>query len=424
MATITVAPVVLRHQKRRDGTWNVKIRVTFRGESRYIPTTITATAVDLTRGMGFKSDAIRNKVSPVMVSVREAISSIPTFSLEGRSVDWVVEKIRGVLSGEDFRLGFIAFGRDWATRKKTGTTRQAYLQALAALERFTGGEVDVNAITKAMLLKFAEADEAAPKMRRSKDGEIVGREGTRKLPGASARHLAKLAAIFREAKSQYNDEDAGIIRIPRSPFDGVSRKQPVSTGGQKPLPVELLQQMVDARPADPLVREALDLFLLSFACMGVNLADLHEARPLKENAVWWVYNRKKVRDRRPDGAEVRVKMTPEVSALLGRLQNGPSGWMVPALHRIGTTAARATASVNKRLRKWCDAVEVPPFTFGAARHSWATITRRLGVEKATVDEGMGHVGDFAVLDIYAERDWEQPAEANRKVLDLLSWENF
>lgn len=61
------------------------------------------------------------------------------------------------------------------------------------------------------------------------------------------------------------------------------------------------------------------------------------------------------------------------------------------------------------------------FTFGAARHSWATLARRAGVEKATVDECLAHKGDFSVTDIYAERSWELMWQANRTVLDLFRW---
>lgn len=43
--------------------------------------------------------------------------------------------------------------------------------------------------------------------------------------------------------------------------------------------------------------------------------------------------------------------------------------------------------VNKYLRQWCQREGLEPFIFYAARHTWATTARRLGVEKATIDEG-------------------------------------
>lgn len=60
-----------------------------------------------------------------------------------------------------------------------------------------------------------------------------------------------------------------------------------------------------------------------------------------------------------------------------------------------------------------ESVNVPPED--------AEYARRLGVEKATVDEALGHVGDFRVADIYAERNWVLSWEANRRVLDLFTF---
>lgn len=417
MPNITVYPVVLRHQKRRDGTWNVKLRISFRGESRYLPTTVTATTSDLTRSMAIKSPEVLNKLSASLVEVRSAISEIRPFDLEGKTVDWVVARIKQSLSGEVFRLDFLSFGRGWARETKKGTTLQGYLRALDALERYIGPEIDVNAITRKMLLGFAASVEKTPKLHKTRDGWKERKE--MKMAGSSARHLAKLAAIFREARYLYNDEDAGLILIPRSPFDGI-RKTPPPSKQRKPVEDVVLQRIIDAQ-TDPLTREALDAFLLSFVAMGANLADLHEAAALPDGAEWWTFNRKKVRERRPDGAEVRVKVTPQMTALIRRLQDGPEGWLAPAFHRIGAACDTATGKINARLRDWADAEGVPRFSFGAARHTWATVSRRLGVEKSTGDEAMGHVGDFKVYDMYAVRNWEIPAQANAKVLGAFDW---
>ena len=38
-----------------------------------------------------------------------------------------------------------------------------------------------------------------------------------------------------------------------------------------------------------------------------------------------------------------------------------------------------------------------------------------------MDEALGHIGDYQVADIYAERNWALAWEANRKVLELFHW---
>ena len=44
------------------------------------------------------------------------------------------------------------------------------------------------------------------------------------------------------------------------------------------------------------------------------------------------------------------------------------------------------------------------------------------MEKSLVDEGLVHVGDYRMTDIYAERPWDKINEANRKVLELFQWD--
>ena len=53
-----------------------------------------------------------------------------------------------------------------------------------------------------------------------------------------------------------------------------------------------------------------------------------------------------------------------------------------------------------------------------ARHSWATIARRLKISKDTIALALGHCS-HTVTDIYIEEDMQEVDEANRKVLDYV-----
>ena len=77
--------------------------------------------------------------------------------------------------------------------------------------------------------------------------------------------------------------------------------------------------------------------------------------------------------------------------------------------------------MNRCLRKWCEDNDVEVFTFYAARHTWASLARKEGVDKATIDDALGHKGSFQIADIYAEKAWGLIQEANEKVLALFEW---
>ena len=404
---ITIKPIVVPSNRRKDGTFLVSIRVYFAGRCRRLPTNIVAYPADLTRSLRIKSPDLQAKAEAVAARYRDAVSSLTEADLLGKDVDWVVARLNCADALHNFRLDFLAFAREYVAGKSPGSRGQ-YVTAINAFERFLGRpSIDVNEITRRTVADFLEWMRVNLVSFANKRLSPSGR--ARMPDGAESRHIAKLAHIYEKAKERYNDEDLGAVPIPRSPFRNMAPRPPVSRG-QKPLAPETVQALIDDRPALSSVRTAVDLFVLSFGTMGANLADLYEAdgEGMLATGVW-EYRRRKTRDRRADGAAMKVYVPDVLRDRLG------------ALDRLRTMAGKpqyATAKVNKGLARWCSDHGLPPFTFYAARHTWATTARRIGVEKATVDECLAHVGDFPVTDIYAERDWDQINAANARVLSL------
>ena len=409
---ITFKPIIIPGGRRRDGTWPVKIRVTFKGVSRRLPTTLVCNDADLTRGGKIKNASIIEKAGELVSRMRAATAELSPFTLEAWDVDNVVEHIRSSFNAQDFRLDFIAFGRSFILCKDEGT-RASYTTALNAFARFLGRDaIDINAITRPMLMQFQEwADRQGRVFYNYRTGTYQQTGKPTARGGNSGRWISRLAHVFLAAKDRYNDEDSGRILIPRSPFSSIPRRR-VLHQGQKALPVEVLQRIISASPEIPQERIALAAFVVSLGTMGANLADLYDGIPVKRP--YWRYNRRKTKDRRVDHAEVVVRIEPEIEAFLAILENGRG-------LRWWKSSRVADTQVNKYLKQWAEREGIEPFTFYAARHSFATLCRRLGVEKATVDEALGHIGDYEVADIYAERNWALSWEANRKVLELFTW---
>lgn len=409
---ITYKAIVIPGGRRKDGTWPVKIRVTFRGVSRRIPTTLVCVDADLTRSCRIKNATILQKADELIRRMRSATEDLSPFVLESWSVDQIVSHIRTEIAGETFRLDFIAFGREFIKSKDEGT-RASYTTALNAFSRFLGRDgIDVNEITRPMLVEFQDwADAQGRVFYNWRKGTYQTTDKPTTPGGNSGRWTGRLSHIFDAAKERYNDEDAGRIVIPRSPFSSLPKKK-AQRSGQKALPVEVIQRVIDADPTVPQERIALAAFVASFALMGANLADIYDAVPIMPP--YWRYFRRKTTARREDRAEIIVRVEPEAEAFLRILEEKP-GLHIWKSHLVADT------QVNKYLRAWCEREGLEPFTFYAARHSFATLCRRIGVEKATVDEALGHVGDFRVADIYAERNWSLAWDANRRVLDLFDF---
>ena len=416
---VSLKPIVVQGSRRSDGTYLVYIRIYHAGKSRRVPTTVIAQQSDLTRSGRIKNAEILRKCEPLLKRMRDALAGISPFDLEDRDVDWVVGRIRDSLTAGSFSLDFFDFA-DSVLPSMTEGTRKGYVTTLNALGRFLGRRrLDVNDITSRLIADFAAWVDEQPKIVYVRTiGKYVD-TGKEKLRGNTAvRHVGRLNFLFNLAKEKYNDDD-GKILIPRSPSFRV--RMEVETGNaQRSIGQDAMQKVISGALEEPgILGEALSLFVLSFCLCGANLADLHAATQV---GPVWVYNRQKTRDRRPDKAEIHVTIPPEALPYLARLQDGPKGWWIPALHRLGGSKDMANARVNRYLAKWCEENGMPVFTYYAARHTWATLARRAGVEKATVDDALGHKGDFDVADIYAERAWDLVDEANRKVLDLFNWD--
>jgi len=422
---VTLRPIIVPGNKRQDGTWPVKIRVTFKGVSRRLPTSLVCYASDLTRSGKIKSPTVLERAGRIVDRMRDAIADLDPFQLEGMDVDAVVQRIRDRLTAQDFQLDFFAFADAFIRETKVGGTARNYRTALGAFARYLGGEhIDINAITRAMLLDFRQQLDAAPRMIWDKASRSVVPSSVMPRPqGNGSRILARLAHIFQAARDRYNDDDAGRILIPRTPFTGIPKPQPAPEG-QRNLGTDIVQRIMDAALEGGPHAVALASFVVSFSLMGANIADLYRAAPVEPGGVW-EYRRKKTETRRADHALMRVEVPPQLSQFLAVLGAGTSRrWWLPGLRMGKDSHDKVTRVVNRHLDAWAEEQQLPAFTFYAARHSWASIARAQGVEKATIDDCLCHKGDFAVADIYAERAWHLMAAANDKVLRLFRWPGY
>ena len=414
---ITFKAIIIPGNRRKDGTYPVNIRVTFKGKVRRLPTTLVCTPGDLTRTLKIKNATLLNKSDALIARMRESVKDLSPFDLETQDVDWVVRHIKDSLTREDFHLDFF----EWSDRyilTKGESTRRAYTCALNTLERFIGKRyLDINDISRSLLLEFMDKVDGEKKMHYNvKTGQVEESKADKIPRGASTRHLAKLEHLFNAAKEKYNDEDSGRILIPRSPFSKITKVYPVSNG-QSNLGQDLMQRIISSQVDNDVMRTALDMFIVSFGLMGANMADLYFAKPVQEE---WIYNRQKTSSRRADRAEMRVAIPEQLKPYLERIK-GKGGWWLNRLHEFASSKDFATARVNRCLKKWCEDNEVEVFTFYAARHTWASLARKEGVDKSTIDDCLGHKGSFQVADIYAEKAWGLIREANRKVLELFTW---
>ena len=428
--------LVLPHHRKKDGTYNLKICITQKGKSKYIKTSHNVSASDIIKKKDNGKEKIKIKNQAVIDLMEEMILGFKK-KLTSASVEaehWDVDRIVEYLTTEEknFSLNFISYGRkiadDLEQDGRLGTAKN-YRIAINALVRFIGKEeLDINLITASFMRAFEKFLKNEPSFKGCRDG---GSKPTDKPKGKRVISLytSQIKTLHNLAKNEYNDEDRGIIRIPFSPFSKY-KIAPVPKSEHRTLSIDQVQQIIDlpykqnARNGGrPVFNLAKDLFILSFAMMGMNSADFYNA-PTAENEII-TYQRTKTRTRREDKAEMKVRIEPEIKSLFEKYSD-PSGEKVFIFHKWYRSSENFNKSINKGLDEIGKIIEVPDLNYYYARHTMATLAaNKAGIDIARVDEMLNHSDSTLKLArVYIERDYSVLWEANRKLLSLFKWDGL
>jgi hypothetical protein len=306
----TFKAVVEKHHKKTDGTYNVKIRVTHKRVVKYMATQVFVTKDEVTKSMKIKNRAVPDVLEETVRKYRNACNALGD-KLETMTADRIVEHLRKSDDERVFRMDFIKFGEETiALLEKNGRkgTAGCYGIALNALKRFTGREsLDISEITVTFLDGFVDWVNGRPPLRNREKG---GR--------AQSLYTSNIRTLHNLAKRKYNRESEGVILIPQSPFTEfkIPRLPPTR---KRALPVGTVQAIAalpygpDTGRGENRYNLAKDVFLLSFGLVGMNTVDLYNCDCMEEGRI--TYRRTKVSSRRADGAEISIRIEPEILPL-------------------------------------------------------------------------------------------------------------
>ncbi len=403
MGSITFRPVVYSQYRRRDGAYAVRIRVTANRKSRYITTNVSVTQEQMTKSLKIRDRAVLDRLDALVREMRAAAAELDPFVLEKMDIDEVVRFLGRERQGT-FRLEFFAFAEKIIEGKEKKNTRNYYRNALLALKRYTGRDrMDISEVTSSLMRGF--------------DAWLTGEYGEHSR--AASAYTAGIASFHAQARRMYNNEETGEILI-RNPFayfhPRKERRVP-----HRNVSKEAIQALIDGRRrlTSRAQARAVDHFLMSFALMGMNAADIYEAAPPEDGVI--TYFRAKTRDRRDDRAEMHVRIEPQVATLYERLKDWSGKRAFDVHNRISPETFAHTLTAD--LARACGTLGIQEhLTFYSARHSWATLAYRAGVDKSVINDCLCHVDEsMRITDVYIAKSWEVMWEANEKVLALFDW---
>ena len=417
---LTFKAEVLKSKQKSDGTYNVKIRMTYNREVKRLSTNIFVKQEDLTKSFKLKNPKFIKEADAIVRYYQETCTKLQ-LDINHYTLDDVLIHLKGEQKKAQ-EIDFIQFSRVWIAHA-TIKGAENYTSAINSFVQFLGKDnLCINKLTTSLLKGFMDY----LVRKREEKVKLLKKQGKR-IPSnrVVSLYLGSIRHLFNEAKKQYNDYDRDIIPIPHSPFENfkipkqeATRKRAISA--KDILKIYEMPYLLDYKGRERVGRFNLakDCFILSFGLIGMNSADLYSCEDIKEDVI--TYFRAKTSARRNDKAKMKVKVMEVIKPLVEKYRDR-TGKRVFNFYQHYSTADAFNKAINYGLKQIGGILQIEDLEYYAARHSWATLAvNKVGIDKYTVHAALNHIDEaMKVTDIYIERDFEVENEANRKVLEYV-----
>jgi integrase/recombinase XerD len=220
-------------------------------------------------------------------------------------------------------------------------------------------------------------------------------------------NMRAIKAIINEAMRK------GVISQMQYPFGEDKYQIPTGEGRKIALTTSQLMDVFNS-PLPAQDEKWRDIFVFSFYCNGANVGDILRFRfidikhTIKGNIIEW-YRQKTIKKGKKQ-RRLQAIITEEMQMIIERNSNPlhkPEDYIFPHLSN-GLTPTRqreiiqeVTHVVNHKLKKIGDALGIEKLTTYAARHSFASISRRSGVDLFDISKSLGH-SDIKTTEIYLD----------------------
>lgn len=395
----TLKATIKKEKIRADKTWNVLIRFSHNGQSRYISTTMYVEKKDLTTSMKIKNQSIIDRCNLLIKEYREKINEL-NLEINDFDIDTIVDYLKS--KNDKSGIDFVAFSYEWMRRNANLKGIKNYQSAINSLCKYFGKDkIYCDEITAKSLKDYEES-----------------LSGTKR---AQSLYTNSIVRLFNEARYFYNDEDRNIIKITHNLSKFKPKRQNISE--KRSLPEQIIKQIFQLEYDNKTScgyssrRDlALDCFKLSFCLMGINSADLYNAD--EYDGEYITYYRTKTKDRRADKAKMVIKVHPFIKPLIDKYRGDKK---VFSFHERFSSHEGLNRSINLGIQEIKEELGISDITFYSARHSFATIAvNDVGINKYLVNDMLCHTDpSMRVTDIYIRKDFTPINEANFRLIEYL-----
>lgn len=380
--------VSIVHDKRRQVTtgedkdrYAIKIRLTYTRDKKTVqklyPTGLYATEAEFKKiknnnpGKDVRLQDIESKVYRLYENGKRIIQENPFVDPEQFGYE--------LTNAGSFKspLSLMEFYADSLRKEGRVGTAEFYEQAISSLKDFAGEHFTFGSVTHKWLMKYEKA-----MMEKGRSITTVG------MYCRALRTVFNLAIDKRKIPAALYPFGKGKYVIPTSK-------------GRKMALTEAQKDKILAynTTLDPSVRKAVDMWVFSYFCYGMNFADIARLKfgDIRDNVI--IFDRTKTANTERDRSSIEIPVRQEVRAIINQWGNktlNPQSYVFPVL-REGLTVKQINdrvhdfiAETNEHLASACADLELPKITTYWARHTFATIAYKKGAGLEFIQKALGH----------------------------------
>lgn len=377
MTTAKTATVLDSRRKKQDGTFPVKLRVTFERKQVYYPTPYDLTEKEFERVMFSKrldgtEKALKKKVTAFENKAIEIIQALPIFTWKVFEKHYLTN--RG--AKDTINLAFADYAAELRETERIGTA-VSYECAQSSLNKFEPGARFAD-VTTDFLRKYEKWMLNA--------GNSVTTVGI---------YLRSLRTLFNNAIGE------GMLSKEYYPFGKKKFEIPTGNNTKKALTLKDIAAIYFYKPiAGTTADMAKDYWLFMYLCNGINVKDMCLLKYENIKGEVLEFERAKTTRTKRKVEPIRVALVDDVKEIIkkwGNTRKDGSTYIFPVLTR-GITAVRErqliqqlTGVINDHMKAITGVLGIETdCTTYAARHSFATILQRSGASTEFISEALGH----------------------------------
>ncbi len=370
---IAVSSMIDTRRANSKGLYPIKIRINYKRRREYYSI-----------GQSISKEDWENLPNSKTAKSKELKSNIEnSFSLVKRNVEALAERGDFSIDSLNCRLGratgdtlnnaIRAKIEELKENDQVGTI-EFYKSTLTAIEKFAGSNIELNEVTISWLNRCEKF------WSQTKGVTTIGM------------YMRNIRAIMNAAKK------AGEVKESNYPFGKDKYVIKTGAGTKKALSKEHLKAIFAYSDYYEVTEKYRDLWLFIYMCNGINVADLIKLQYKNIDKGFISFVRQKTEKTNSTKREIRVAMLPQMQDIIDRwgAEHKADNYIFPYLKGGETTEERKaitkslTKQINKCMKRIATAIGVDSITTYTARHSYASISKQMGVSIAYISESMGH----------------------------------